>query len=642
MNKKPKKLTNKKLRFLIIEDSEDDAILLKKELAKAYDFVSERVFSAKALEEALQKDWDAIISDYQMPAFTALNALEILHKSQKDLPFIIVSGTIGEDVAVEAMKAGAHDYLMKESLTRLTPVIEREIKEAKIRQERDKGIKDLLASGKEWQETFDAIGDLVAIIDEDMIIQRANKAMFDYFAGKKVIGEHCFHLFHNTDAPPEQCQACIALKNNESAQFEIVHDQEEKQYFSISVFPFGEQQGKKKQFIHVLRDVTEQKLYEEERRQGEKLQALGQLAGGVAHDLNNNLTAIMGFNSLLEMQITDEPLLKYIETIQTAAKRSAELTSQLLAFARKGKYKNAPIDMHQIINDVVSLLGRSIDKRIRLKLDFQAKPSTTLGDYGQLSNAILNLALNARDAMEKQGGELKFSTKVIARENIKKLQHKFPLEHQSYLEIKISDTGQGMDEKTIKRIFEPFFTTKGKAKGTGLGLSAAYGTILNHEGAITVCSLLDKGTTFCIYLPLHAVHGIITIETSEIQRETGVGNIMVVDDEKYIIDVAINILKALGYTPHPCLGGLPAVELYKKNWKEIDLELLDLIMPDLTGEETFTELKKINPDVKVLISSGYSKTVTINNLIKQGAVGSIPKPYEIQPFSQAIKEALKH
>lgn len=630
-----------KLRFLILEDYEDDALLMQRELAKAFSFNSERADNAKDLEKALKKDWDAIISDYQMPGFNALKALEILHHSGKDIPFIIVSGTIGEDVAVEAMKAGAHDYLMKGSLTRLNPVIEREIKEAKIRQERKQGITDLIDSAKEWQETFDAIGDLVAIIDEDMIIQRANKAMLGHFTSQKVIGEKCYHLFHGTDAPPKQCKTCTALKNNESLSFEIVHDREEKQYFSISVFPFRNEQPGKKQFIHVLRDITDQRKYEEERRQGEKLQALGQLAGGVAHDLNNNLTAIMGFNSLLEMKIDDPVLCKHIETIQTAAKRSAELTSQLLAFARKGKYENTPLNVHQIINDVIALLERSIDKRIIIKNDLQATPSTTIGDYGQLSNAILNIALNARDAMENQPGIITISSKIPDSKTINFLKKEQSLPGEKYLEINVSDTGKGMDEKTQERIFEPFFTTKGRSKGTGLGLSAAYGTILNHDGVITVKSTVNKGTTFNIFLPQYTAKGTITSDTAEIKRETGVGNIMIVDDEEYILEVVSEMLEDLGYTPHPCQGGQQAINLFKKNWREIDLVVLDLIMPDMTGEETFAELKQIDPNVKILISSGYSKTETINNLIKQGAVGSIPKPFEVTPFSTAIKEALK-
>ena len=206
--------------------------------------------------------------------------------------------------------------------------------------------------------------------------------------------------------------------------------------------------------------------------------------------------------------------------------------------------------------------------------------------------------------------------------------------------MNIADTGTGMDEKTINRIFEPFFTTKTKDKGTGLGLSAAYGTIFNHEGAISVESTPGVGSTFSIYLPVNTEAEAMKTETSKLKIVRGTGNIMIVDDEEVILGMLSNMLEDSGYNPLACIGGEQAIELFKKNWEEIDLVILDLIMPNMTGEETFIELKKINPNVRVLISSGYSKSKTIDKLMKMGAIGSMPKPYELKTFLNAIRSTL--
>lgn len=639
MDKKIEQKTKKKLRILIVEDSEDDALILQRELSKSYEFISETVYAAKTFEIALEKEWDAIISDYQMPAFNALNALNILHQSGKDLPFIIVSGTIGEDIAVEAMKAGAHDYLMKGSLIRLIPALNREIKEATVRLERNKATEDLLTSAQEWQNTFDAICDMVAIIDKDMVIHRANRTMLNAFKGKKVLGEKCFHLIHGREEPLEKCKTYMALLDNKPINFEIVHEGDETQYFDVSLFPFAEKNNKLQLFVLIFRDITDQKRAEEERRQGEKLQALGQLAGGVAHDFNNNLTAIMGYSSLLETMVNDDTLSSHINIIQMAAKRSSELTSKLLAFARKGKYENVPANLNQIVNDVIALLSRSIDKRIKIESKLNSEKLTTLGDFGQISNAVLNIAINARDAMKNISGTITFKTEIADQATINHLKKDFPLIDQPYIALTISDTGTGIDEKIQKQIFDPFFTTKARSQGTGLGLSAAYGTVLNHKGAITVDST-KKGATFSLYFPLHKSKEQKAVLKDDDKIISGTGNVLIIDDEEYITKISSEMLKTLGYNPTECIGGFDGVAFYQNNWNNIDLIILDMIMPGMTGEETFVELQKINPNVKVLISSGYSNTDAMKRLTKMGIVGSMQKPYELNDLSTTIKKAM--
>ena len=327
--------------------------------------------------------------------------------------------------------------------------------------------------------------------------------------------------------------------------------------------------------------------------------------------------------------------------ILISAKRSADLNRQLLAFARKGKYRSTMIDLHNTIQEVISLLEHSISKKIVIKQHLNAKPSTTKGDPSQLQNAILNLAINARDAMPEEG-KLIFSTEAIIIEERDRKKFHYELSAGNYIQLTVTDTGKGMDKEIQKRIFEPFFTTKGIGKGTGMGLAAAYGTIRNHKGTITAESQVGKGSTFKIYLP---------IEMESYGEETGFfkikdlvkGNarILLVDDEQLQCDMAKHTLEKLGYTVTTCGNGKEAVATYKNYLKDIDLVILDMIMPEMDGKDTFLALKGIDPDVKVLLSSGYSITKQIRELLDKGVAEFIQKPYRIAELSQKIADVLK-
>jgi signal transduction histidine kinase len=237
------------------------------------------------------------------------------------------------------------------------------------------------------------------------------------------------------------------------------------------------------------------------RKQAEKMQALGQLAGGIAHDFNNHLSAIMGFAEILAEQVEEDSLRSYAEMIALAATRSADLTRQLLAFARKGKYMAEPVDVHSIIAEVVTFLGRSIDKRITIRQNLSADPSSILGDASQIQNALLNLAINSRDAMPG-GGELTFSTSSESLDETRCKGLSLDIIPGRYIKISITDTGKGIDQKNLQHLFEPFFTTKDVGEGTGMGLAAVYGTVRNHKGGISVFSRPGQGSTFDIYLPV--------------------------------------------------------------------------------------------------------------------------------------------
>lgn len=388
-------------------------------------------------------------------------------------------------------------------------------------------------------------------------------------------------------------------------------------------------------------NISDRKNMEEQLRQSEKMQAIGQLAGGIAHDFNNQLSAILGYGEmLLGLVEKDERLARYARVVVASANHSADLTKKLLAFSRKGKSVNTLVDIHEVINEVCTLLERSIDKSVSLHHEFEAAPATVIGDAGLLQNALLNLGLNARDAMPK-GGELTFHTEIIilTRQNI--ASHHIEVDPGEYLRINVSDTGTGMDKATINRIFEPFFTTKPEGKGTGMGLPAVYGTAKEHQGGITVTSELDHGTTFSLFLPLYRKHLDIKETKPKPIAVTGTGRILIIDDEEMVRELLCDFCTNFGYDVSVAASADDGIQIFRKNPESFDLVILDMSMPVKDGYQTFLELREIYPDVQVLILSGYSEGDNISHMLELGAYAHISKPVGRVELSQIIARAIK-
>lgn len=391
-------------------------------------------------------------------------------------------------------------------------------------------------------------------------------------------------------------------------------------------------------FRGASRDITEQKKITEYLRQSEKMETLGQLAGGIAHDFNNQLTGIIGYAELLKTRPLDqERFEKYLSVILKASGRASDLTQKLLAFARKGKHLSEPVDMHHILSEVISILERSIDKSIVLTKDFKAVSATTIGDPSQLQNMLLNIALNSRDAITSQG-EIIFATTTVTLNNEDCRQNPF-LSPGKYVCIKITDNGSGMDNETMKHIFEPFFTTKEKG-GTGMGLAAVYGTIQNHNGHIEVESSPGKGTLFSLFLPIidsKIKHAELVKKEEKPVKNT---SILIVDDEAVICDMASEILSNIGYNIHTAANGKEAMNLYSKAWQSIDLVLLDMIMPEMDGQETYAAMRKINPNIRVILWSGFNLDGKAQEIINAGVNKFLHKPFQRNELISAIKEVL--
>ena len=387
-------------------------------------------------------------------------------------------------------------------------------------------------------------------------------------------------------------------------------------------------------------DVTGRKRSEEQERQTQKMNAIGELAGGVAHDFNNQLAAILGYADLLSRRLTDAELLSLANGIGAAARRSADLTQKLLAFARKGRFQRVPVDVHRVIAETATILERSLDKRISIEHRRQAEEAVIPGDPSQLQGALLNLSLNARDAMP-DGGTLTFETALagVAGRTCEFCRHE--VLHGRHLRITVGDTGCGMDEETRKHLFEPFFTTKPIGKGTGMGLASVYGTVKSHGGSIRVDSAKGLGTRVTICLPLADA-----ARPDAIPAEPGTPRsgrplrILVVDDEEELRCMIPRMLAAGGHETVAVANGAEAVELYSKRWREIDLVILDMMMPGMSGSDTFHALKAVQPGVRVLLSSGYSIDGTAREILGEGAVGFLQKPFLVAELEGAIARVI--
>jgi len=388
--------------------------------------------------------------------------------------------------------------------------------------------------------------------------------------------------------------------------------------------------------INFIRDITEQKRLEAQLQQAQKMESIGTLAGGIAHDFNNLLMGIQGRTSLMLMDSdSSHSRFGHLKGIEDYVKSAVDLTKQLLGFARGGKYKIKPTDLNEFIKKQNRMFGRTT-KEINIRGKYEKNLWTTEVDQGQIEQVLLNLYVNSWQAMPGGGGLYIQTENIVIDEFFIRPYH---VELGKYVKISVTDTGVGMDNATQQRIFDPFFTTKEMGRGTGLGLASAYGIIKNHNGFIDVYSERGEGTTFNIYLPASEKEAVNEEEVNE-ELFRGIETLLLVDDEDMIVDVGCGIIEKLGYKSLTAKSGEEAIGIYKKNHDKIDMVIIDMIMPDMGGGETYDKLKEINPDVKVLLSSGYSINGQATEILERGCNGFIQKPFNMADLSKKIREIL--
>lgn len=390
--------------------------------------------------------------------------------------------------------------------------------------------------------------------------------------------------------------------------------------------------------VHNKQMEEEKKKLEEQLFQSQKMESIGRLAGGIAHDFNNILTSIKGYAELLKIQYceTNSKEKHAADVILKGVDRAANLTKQLLGFARGGKYNPIPLKVNDVIEEIVSVSEKIFEKNISVTYLFEEDIDTIEADRHQLDQVLTNLIINAWDAMPR-GGVLSFKTENVFLDD--DFSFRFPEFHPGeYVKISVTDTGVGMTDEIQKHIFEPFFTTKGEGKGTGLGLATVYGIVKSHNGHMSVYSEPGEGTTFSLYFPVSNSEIIETKKEFNIIK--GEATILVVDDEESVRGMAEDMLEVLGYKVLSAEDGRKAVKIYKEKKNEIDLVLLDMIMPKMAGKETYRALKKITPDIKVLLASGYSQNDKTKEILDEGALGFVQKPFGIQELSKTLSETL--
>lgn len=396
--------------------------------------------------------------------------------------------------------------------------------------------------------------------------------------------------------------------------------------------------------LAVARDITERRAAEEQRaqlelelRHSQRLEAMGQLAGGVAHDFNNMLTGILGYGELLQARTEADPALhKAARTIVETAHRAADLTRQLLATTRRGPITKRPFDLHELVGDTLAMLRRTIDRRIAIVTELAEGQAIIDGDAGLVQNAVLNLCLNARDAMA-EGGTLTIVTR-IETEGAPALAERGAQVAPPRLRLDVSDTGTGMDAAVLARIFDPFFTTKGVGRGTGLGLPAVEATVLDHGGGMTVTSTVGVGSCMTIWLPLSTKTAPGERSGAHRLLAPGNGTVLVIDDEAVVRDVACDLLGVLGYQTLAADGGQAGIALYRERRAEIAAVLLDMIMPDLHGADVARAILAIDPGARILVASGFSRASERQELQELGVRGVIAKPYRMAELSQALQQ----
>ena len=408
---------------------------------------------------------------------------------------------------------------------------------------------------------------------------------------------------------------------------------------SVSASRYEDHEGNPAGILVILRDISEREKLEAQLQHAQRMESIGTLAGGIAHDFNNLMMGIQGNISLLLYDIdSSHPQYNKLKNIEKSIENGARLTSQLLGYARKGKYEARRLGLNEIVADSAETFGRT-RKEIMINRRFESDLSEIEADGTQIEQVLFNLFINAADAMPG-GGNLTLKTINVSREDMKDKPYK-PVA-ANYVMLQVTDTGEGMDAKTLERIFDPFFTTKGLGRGTSLGLASVYGIIKAHGGYIDVESEPGVGTTFYLYFPAldkTAIHAHIP-EKGSTRVKPVKGMILLVDDEETVMDVSTDMLEKLGYRVIKAISGNKAIAAYQANSAEVDLVILDLIMPKMSGGEVYDKLKEINPEAKVLLSSGYSVDGQATEILRRGCNGFIQKPFNMEELSMKVNKIL--
>jgi len=625
------------INVLLVEDNPGDARLIEQMLSETGG-VSFDLEWVERLSEGLERtsagDIDVVLLDLSLPDSQGLDTFTSAYAHAPQVPIILLTGLDDEESAVRAVREGAQDYLVKGQVE--GDLLVRAIQYAIERKQAERA---LIQAAQLWQDTFDAIENMVAILDRDCRVVRANRAMKEAFAGQKVIGAHCYGLFHGTEEPVSECTTCGTFRTGEAAHMERHEEHLGNRWISTSTYPITERDGTVQQVVHVAHDITEQKHTEERIQRQNRLTAVGQLGAGIAHDFNNLLTGIIGYAELASEELDpNSKVYQYIAAIPKLGSRGADLTRQLLTFSRQTAVTRKPMDLVPLVKEVAKMLQRTLPEHIVIQTTPSQRVATINADPTQIQQVIMNLCVNAGQAMP-EGGELTLEAATVVLDEEYSGHHPdvTPGEHVC---LSVRDTGVGMTSEVQERIFEPFFTTKEVGEGTGLGLSVVYGIVKSHEGHIGFYSEVGRGTEFNIYFP--------SIDAEEAREEVsakgplpiGTENLLFVEDEPMVLRAGRAMLESLGYTVLTAKDGEEGLKAYLAHWDEVALVLTDMVMPRMGGRELCEALTRINPEVKIVLVSGYSLNQSLDDLRASGFRGFVHKPFRVDDLARTVREVL--
>src|SRR5881398_1702066 len=629
----------KPLRVLMVEDSEDDALLVLRELrAAGYDLTHERVDTAAALEAALDRHpWDLVIGDYSMPHFSGTAALAILRGRGLDIPYICVSGTITEELAVAAMKAGANDYVTKGQLKRLLPAIERELREARGR-----------ATLRATEASFATLVEHAPVgiyrstpEGRFLSVNAAVVRMLGYDSAADVLA---LDMARDVYADAAGRQRLVVRDSYSDRQYDNVEATWKRRdgrplTAQLSVRAVRNGAGQVEYYETFVRDVTDQRRLQEQVLQSQKMEAVGRLAGGIAHDFNNLLTVITSYSDLLlEDLAPGDAKRDDVEQVRKAADGAAALTRQLLAFSRQQVVEPRVVSLNTVVEGLQKILRRVIGEDIELAITLAPDLGAVRADVGQLEQVLMNLAVNARDAMPT-GGKLTIETGNVEHDPAFARGHGAAAVRR-FAMLAVSDTGCGMDEATKARIFEPFFTTKEPGKGTGLGLATVYGIVKQAGGFIWVYSEPGQGTSFKVYFPRVDEPAEPAAATATAEPTGGTETVLVVEDAASVRMVTRSVLERFGYVVLEAPNVETALRLAAKHHGPIQLLLTDVVMPGLSGRQLAEQLAQLRPDMKVLYASGYADHAIVHHGILESGIANIQKPFTPESLARRVRQVL--
>lgn len=636
----------KPLRLLLVESNEEDIAICIRELKKGgLNFQSD---SASTREEFLERlrdrTYDVVLSDYRLPGWTGMDALEQIKQLGLDIPMILVTGDLGDDLVVECIRAGLTDYVLKEHLGRLPMAIRRAQEQRRLRGAEAQAVEALRESEARYRGLVHnaTYGILWALVPDGglLYVNPALVHMLGYDSAEELIQIKFAKTLYCDPSEWEKSNAEFAEKERVDATFEWRRKDARVITVRVNGRRVVDPERKMECVEAIVEDITERLALEKKLQQAQKFEAFGQLAGGIAHDFNNMIGAILGWADLgMEGTKVESRVHRHFEKIRHQADRAAALTRQLLAFARRQILEPRNMDLNQTVTETLSLLEKVFGSNIEIKATLVHDLAVVRADPTQVEQVLMNLCINARDAMPNGG------TMTIETNNMT-LNDQYCTFHPHappgrYAMLCVSDTGIGMDAPTLDRIFEPFYTTKAQGKGTGLGLATVYGIVRQHGGFVHVYSEPGIGSTFRVYLPA-------SVQTTEAANRAedfrpicgGTETVLVAEDHGGLREIAREILMSLGYQVILAADGEQAVREFQSNASRIDLLLFDVVLPKLSGPQAYARICAEKPGVPVIFATGYGADIALRDEVNQQGLPVLEKPYTARDLARKVREAL--